>query len=231
MKTPRLVREDPKEVVHGTGIRVGSNGTKERIPLLAFQVGDTFMDERTGIHKQIVLRSTFFQTSDAARFRFVGRGDDRWYEAINYRGLTLHFLLDPPTSPFGRRGEKQKDERADVPIEAVFFLHIVEPLMPDEKEELGRRFAELAEVWRRETMAMSSATQMTSHPAYREIVGLGFHAVPLMLAELTKAPEHWFAALRELTYEDPVPQKDAGRMHLMSKHWIGWGKSHCLLPE
>jgi hypothetical protein len=66
---------------------------------------------------------------------------------------------------------------------------------------------------------------MASHPAYKEIIGMGQEVVPLLLAELKRKPDFWFAALRAITGEDPVPPESAGRIKEMAQAWVEWGRS------
>src|SRR5437762_230782 len=68
-----------------------------------------------------------------------------------------------------------------------------------------KRFRSLARQWKKETAHLSSAARMARHPAYQEIIGMGQPVVPLLLAELKSKPDFWFAALRAVTGEDPVP--------------------------
>lgn len=86
-------------------------------------------------------------------------------------------------------------------------------------------FGILAEKWKRETAIISSVTKKLRHPAYREIVALGTDAVPLILAELARRPDHWFAALEEITGEDPVPVTDRKVLSKAVEAWIEWGIS------
>ena len=71
---------------------------------------------------------------------------------------------------------------------------------------------------------LSSTTARVQHPAYREIIALGPPVVPLLLRELERRPNHWFAALRSLTGADPVAPADRGHLGLMAESWIKWGK-------
>jgi hypothetical protein len=68
-----------------------------------------------------------------------------------------------------------------------------------------------------------------AHPAYRAIVSLGDEAVPLLLEELQRQPEPWFAALREMTGEDPVLPAHRGKMQAMANAWIQWGRARGLI--
>jgi hypothetical protein len=85
-------------------------------------------------------------------------------------------------------------------------------------------FAELASRWRADTEFLSSPAAMAKHPAYREIIAMGEPAVPLILAELEARPDFWFAALREITGEDPVPPEARGNVKAMTRAWLEWGR-------
>lgn len=86
------------------------------------------------------------------------------------------------------------------------------------------RFRKLAEEWSREIGSASSVGVMTSHPKYREIVGLGWDVVPLLLSDLRAGRGFWFTALAEITGIRPFDPRDAGRSKRMSEAWIRWGK-------
>jgi hypothetical protein len=92
-------------------------------------------------------------------------------------------------------------------------------------QELEERFRQLARIWKAETAHLSSAGRMARHPAYQEIVRLGEPAVPLLLAELRRDPDFWFAALRAITGENPVPPESAGKVKEMARAWIQWGRA------
>jgi hypothetical protein len=66
---------------------------------------------------------------------------------------------------------------------------------------------------------------MTSHPAYRQIASMGHRALPLILRELRREPDHWFWALKEITKVNPVPEADRGDIEKMAKHWLAWGRA------
>jgi len=88
------------------------------------------------------------------------------------------------------------------------------------------RFRELVRQWKAERGPTSSVTKLARHPAYREIVNLGEAAVPLLLAELERQPDHWFLALYEITGVDPVPRESRGRLKEMASAWLRWGREH-----
>ena len=87
----------------------------------------------------------------------------------------------------------------------------------------------LANMWRAETKFESSLTRVTGHPAYRAIVDLGAEVVPILLDQLRQRPEPWFAALREITGEDPVQPTQRGDMRLMADAWVRWGRERRLI--
>lgn len=89
------------------------------------------------------------------------------------------------------------------------------------------KFKKLAEQWKSETWFLSSVKEMSIHPAYQQIIGLGPDVIPLLLRELDQndEPEHWFWALNAITGENPVAPEQRGILNEMKKAWIEWGKS------
>src|SRR3954447_15336403 len=96
------------------------------------------------------------------------------------------------------------------------------PVLDDARKT---KFRILVRQWKKETAHLSSAPRMARHPAYQEIIGMGQEVVPLLLAELKRKPDFWFAALRAITGEDPVPPESAGRIKEMARAWVEWGRS------
>jgi hypothetical protein len=73
---------------------------------------------------------------------------------------------------------------------------------------------------------MSSVTDMTTLPSYREIIGMGNQVVPWLLQELEREPGHWFNALAAITKADPVPAQDRGNVDKMTEAWLRWAKDN-----
>jgi hypothetical protein len=96
--------------------------------------------------------------------------------------------------------------------------------------QLAELFQELAKRWRAETLYLSSSTEIAMHPAYQRIIGLGPAVLPLILAELERQPDHWFWALHALTGADPVPPEGRGKLPIMTRAWLEWGRENGLLP-
>lgn len=86
------------------------------------------------------------------------------------------------------------------------------------------RFERLAAEWGEETGMLSSVREKAMHPAYQRIIGMGWEAVPLMLGELAREPDHWFWALRAITGANPVPPDDRGKVKKMAEAWVAWGR-------
>jgi hypothetical protein len=89
---------------------------------------------------------------------------------------------------------------------------------------LRQRFEGLVSQWQEATAFTSSVVEMAMHPAYQQIIGLGPAAIPLLLNELEREPDHWFWALRAIAGENPVPVEDAGRVLKMAAVWVEWGR-------
>ncbi len=97
-------------------------------------------------------------------------------------------------------------------------------------DALAARFRILADQWKAETGMFSLHEQKAQHPAYREIIAMGDQAIPLILRELQERPYRWFAALRELTGENPIPLESAGQFEPGVAAWLKWGREKEYIP-
>lgn len=86
------------------------------------------------------------------------------------------------------------------------------------------RFRELADRWRADVRLLSSSTESAMHPAYQQIIALGSDAVPCILRELERDPDHWFWALKAITGVDPVEPTERGRIRGMAHAWLRWAR-------
>jgi len=86
------------------------------------------------------------------------------------------------------------------------------------------RFTRLASQWKEESVHMSNTAQMAMLRSYQQIIGMGDPAIPLLLEELQREPDHWFWALEVITSENPVPPEANGRIDDMAQAWINWGR-------
>jgi hypothetical protein len=97
---------------------------------------------------------------------------------------------------------------------------------PEVMAETKRVFQRLAEEWKASRGPATTGRIMTEHPAHKAIIELGEPAVPLLLEELDREPDHWFAALRAITGANPVRPEDRGDLARMAESWIEWGRSN-----
>ena len=97
---------------------------------------------------------------------------------------------------------------------------------PITRQTTFEKFRALLDQWKDDTQYMSSTTSMILHPAYQEIIGMGPIVIPLILNELEKSPDHWFAALKALTGVDPVTSSQRGRVRAMAEAWLTWARDH-----
>lgn len=88
------------------------------------------------------------------------------------------------------------------------------------------RFQRLASQWRQESKYMSNTAQMAMLKSYQNIIGMGDLAVPHLLEELRREPDHWFWALEAITLENPVPTSASGHVEQMAEAWVQWGIRH-----
>lgn len=95
---------------------------------------------------------------------------------------------------------------------------------PVPKADLRARFDQLVAHWKAESLYLSNSARMARLESYQEIIAFGAAAVPLILAELQRQPDHWFKALETITGEDPVPSEARGKVGEMADAWIAWGK-------
>jgi hypothetical protein len=99
------------------------------------------------------------------------------------------------------------------------------PAVPP-RETTAERFRRLAVLWEEETGHLSSMTSASKHPAYQEIIKLGWDVVPLLLRDLEENESHWFVALREITGANPIPPSASGNVPEMVKAWLQWASGH-----
>jgi hypothetical protein len=92
-----------------------------------------------------------------------------------------------------------------------------------------RQFHFLASEWHEATRFLSSPIATCQHQAYLDIIALGPEVVPLILQSLAESPRPWFAALRELTGQNPVPDEARGYIDVIANHWLAWGRSQGLI--
>jgi hypothetical protein len=93
-----------------------------------------------------------------------------------------------------------------------------------QRESSEEKFRNLAARWKNERDLTASIAEIVIHPAYQQIIGMGQEAIPMLLRELEREPDHWFWALRAITGQDPVPQGNRGKIKEMTLAWLQWGR-------
>jgi hypothetical protein len=101
---------------------------------------------------------------------------------------------------------------------------IAHPPLPNPPASLEAVFADLVQRWKAERGPSSSTTELAMCPSYQRIIGLGPAAIPYLLRELEREPDHWFWALKAITGADPVPAQSRGKIGEMARHWTLWGR-------
>src|SRR5208282_3901696 len=87
-------------------------------------------------------------------------------------------------------------------------------------DALTENFNSLVNQWRLETKHFSVIARRYENPAYKAILDMQAPAIPLILQELRRDPDRWFAALEKLTGENPA--KDAINFYEAVDRWIAW---------
>jgi hypothetical protein len=87
-----------------------------------------------------------------------------------------------------------------------------------------QRFNELVTEWRRTRGHSSKIKDLVMNPAYQKIIGMGEPAIPLILEELERQPDHWSWALTAISGDDPIPTYARGRLDETTSLWLQWGR-------
>jgi hypothetical protein len=123
-------------------------------------------------------------------------------------------------------GEWHPDEITERRTRLLQHLPIVET-----KETVPQRFRRLADEWSRETMHISSASDLINDKRYQEIIGLGWDVVPYLLTDLQQNKRFWFPALAAITGVRPFDLSDTNNPRRMTEAWVRWGKRKGLIAD
>lgn len=153
--------------------------------------------------------------------------------AVTYPAVRHRFLFEEPYIPADPQDREKPytggQELCTVITNLTEALRHYQIPISRRRESIADRFRELLRHWKADVMSLSSATEMAMHPAYQQIIGLGHGAVPLLLRELEREPDHWFWALRAITGVDPVEPTQRGRVKEMAEAWLRWGREQGLI--
>ncbi len=133
--------------------------------------------------------------------------------------LVSHFSTLKGNLPCGISVESQ--------VIAKMLNEIVErSLLLASRQNIPSKFYDLMRTWKKETLLLSSITKIATHPGYQRIIGMGMDAVPLILREFEREPNHWSWALSSITGENPVAPEDRGNLMRIRETWLNWGREH-----
>ena len=107
------------------------------------------------------------------------------------------------------------------------FVHVFDvSIRPD---SIKRRFDALRREWERDTMLVSNAATVLSHPAFMKVIALGDSVVPAILEFIESHPKEslfWTIALQTIVDDDPVPVEERSNPSKRRARWIEWGRRH-----
>lgn len=120
-------------------------------------------------------------------------------------------------------------EVRDVAIELTHDLEPkLHPPMLRSEAEARAIFTESARLWREQTAFEPSVIRAVTHPSYLRIIGLGLQAVPLILDELEREVDPWFAALIAIVGEDIGAGHETPEGARQA--WLEWGATRGYRP-
>lgn len=130
---------------------------------------------------------------------------------------TLYKALEEEAAKTGKRVD-------DLAAEAIESWLSEDHVLERNPQDCTSLFSRLAEEWRHERPRGVDVASMVMHPSYQRIIGMGEDAIPLILSELDRQPDHWFWALHSITGADPVPEECQGNISQMATAWLAWGR-------
>uniref|UniRef100_UPI0025F0A497 hypothetical protein n=1 Tax=Microcoleus sp. bin38.metabat.b11b12b14.051 TaxID=2742709 RepID=UPI0025F0A497 len=139
--------------------------------------------------------------------------------------LTRNGQIIAALMPFARNPET--DELPSNVQEAIEQLSLSEEsasARSRQQTELATTFYQLVEQWKTETRGISSTEQLSLHPAYQQIIGMGPDVIPLLLREIEKKSGRWFWALKAISREEPVTPEQQGKTKETIAAWLNWGR-------
>lgn len=98
-------------------------------------------------------------------------------------------------------------------------------------EEFAKKkeFDELVLNWREDTDGYSTSFHKSINQNYLQIIAMGKPALPLILKELKREPNHWFIALKTISKQNPVLPEHMGNIKKMREDWLNWGEKNKLI--
>ncbi len=86
-----------------------------------------------------------------------------------------------------------------------------------------RKFHNLTDILKEETLLTSSVHEIESKRSYLEIIGMGKKVLPYIFQDLKSEPAAiWFPALETITGYNPIKKDHRGIIKLMAEDWLRW---------
>jgi len=120
---------------------------------------------------------------------------------------------------------------SEVIAHALSLLPAGQGVGEEDAAAIRAQLQRLTTEWRRDTLFLSSDTDVVLHPAYQRIIGMGKPAIPFILHDLIQNGGNWFWALAAITGENPVNPDDAGKTKKMKEAWQQWGLANHYLTR
>ena len=133
--------------------------------------------------------------------------------------VTCHGFVDFKPAPSGRPLSNWRDL-------AVMLVHF----SPSGSYRLALdqiiedRFEKMATEWKRETVLLSSPSQICAHPIFSRLVAFGERAAPWVLERIAEDASPWFLLLKQIVVSPPDLKQAEGDIKKVRKIWLKWGK-------
>jgi hypothetical protein len=88
-------------------------------------------------------------------------------------------------------------------------------------ENIDMVFQKYFKLWKEETINMSSSDRF-ENANYKSIIAMGWDAVPCIINQLYKKPDHLFDALESITGISAIKPDHIGFLRKMTDDWIAW---------
>lgn len=135
-------------------------------------------------------------------------------------GLEQDSIEVLPLGPWGQVGTE---------VEAKGGIYVLRRRYLRPERDVEATFRELAGVWERETLLVSSPTEAATHDSYQKIIGLGLQCVPLLLDRLRASRRNYFWALDAITHQNPAGTSECVGDAIDA--WTAWGRDNGYLDS
>jgi hypothetical protein len=120
-----------------------------------------------------------------------------------------------PLNPWGQVGAE---------VEAKGGIYVLRRRYLRPERDVEATFKQLASVWERETLLVSSPTEAATRDSYQKIIGLGLQCVPLLLERLRESRRNYFWALDAITHQNPAEHAESVGEAIDA--WMEWGRDN-----